>query len=372
MLTRGVPVNGVSHRAGTLSAAQVPYASTAARLPGLDVLKAVMIVAVVCIHSTLFYYFAARPFAGMNGWVVLFDVYILIVSAAVPSLLAVSLYLYDGRRLTDPGYFGRRLARVACIIAFWWPSYIVVGWAVGYRGFTRDLVGVLTMPVTDGGLYFLGTLALLTLISEALVRIRERVSARASVNITVLMLVLCYTVVLLANEYLPVALVHVRKLITLGPLMFLPIAPAVFLIAIGPSHGRALAGIATASVAFEGLFLWQSGVITNVAAGVRGNYYVMTYLHPLSSLVATALLCLALTRTESAPKSVELVARNSLGIYLVHILVYPLVARLFARPPFPVQGGLVAFNPFVFLVVAIATGCVVALLQRTPARRFVR
>lgn len=342
------------------------------RLHGLDLLKTVMLVGVFSIHSTLFYYRADAPFAGMNGWVWLFDAYILFVSSAVPALLAISLYLFLARRLHDAGYFRTRIVRLLVIVGFWWPVYAVVGPVVGYRGFTHDIVGVLTMPLTDGGLYFLGTVVLLTVWLELLIRMRRPGQHKLWMLTAYASLVVAHTIVIAAFALLPAHPAHVRKLIDLGPLMFVPLAPAVLLIVSSKCRARALAVVVSTAVMFEVVFGLVSGSLIDMLSGVPGNYFVMSYVHPLSTGVASSLLVLALRCNRKPPVWVSTVARYSLGAYLVHILVYPVVAALLARSPVHVAGGVVSFNPLVFVGVTGITIVLLMILARTPLTRFIR
>lgn len=347
---------------------QVAAQTCRERLPGLDLVKCIALVAVTMIHSTYFSFTVTGDYSQATPWLVVFDVYALFVSSAVPSLLAVSLYLYVRRRSEDPSYLRARLRRLATILAVWWPTYAVVGPLVGYAGFTHDLVGVLTMPVTDGGLYFLGTLIALVLMAEGLLRVGSPADGRVQVAAGVTV-VACFAVVLAAFVYLPESPVHMRKLIDLGPLMFLPIAPAVVLFATSASKARALTYIALVALVFEAAYWWASGTLADVLRGVPGNYFGLTYIHPVMTAVALGVLALGLRWKYRLPKVVGVCARYALGYYLIHILVYPTVMQFLARPTIPVRSGMVFFNPLAFVAIASLTAAIVAVLSRTWLRR---
>jgi surface polysaccharide O-acyltransferase-like enzyme len=276
---------------------------------------------------------------------------------AVPVLLLTSLYLYADRRAGRPGYLSRRSLRIGRVLAFWLVIYGTLGVYLGLREPFSGLASVLSFPFTDGALYFLTDLLMLTVITELLARGTEMVPER--VGDWALHGVFWATVALTA-----VIEALMLRQTTWNLLNFLPAAPAALLLRRRQMRGWPIAvGLVTATV-YEA---WA------IPAG-RLELGPTEYARPILVFGAVLLFMIWSGAKWTRRPVLAWLGVNSLGIYLVHRLVMAgLVSRAgLGWSKVPVAWGFLLVSPGLTAATLLLTALILVLMNKSAAKRFVR
>lgn len=281
--------------------------------PGIDWLRALFIVFVVAMHLNLAQEFASS--LGREGSITIYDLLLnQLFCTAVPGFLAIAMFLQALKNPSKEAAFAH-LVNTLYLYAFWAGSWILCTHAKPEPGF----IGLLVFILKGGGwaFYFFVSLFLLHVI---LVCIRG-LSCKwlwAGLGASALVVSLAFTWTVLQGR------LWMKVETYWWPLCFLPIPFAGLLLA------RSWPRISQDDRQYSRLLIWLMGLsllfafiewtFSADAAHLARRPFLPEYLRLSPALTSCVMLLLAL-KVRSAPAVVGFIARNSLGIFCMHVFI---------------------------------------------------
>lgn len=216
------------------------------RLPGLDLLKAILMLMIVARHTGLISFWPT-PGTELSGSVaaLLQALYLSFQNLAVPCFMLISLWLYAEKRKVRKDYYKKRIIRLFEIVSFWWVIYASATlFLPGYPGFSKTWLGIALLPFIDGALYFIASLIIQITAIELIVKLIERVNNRHEKLILIVFLTVGFIAAYLGIKYIIPLPGIAGRFAGLGPLIFCAYGPAALVLSRfskgGGAHGSHL------------------------------------------------------------------------------------------------------------------------------------
>lgn len=323
----------------------------------LDSLKGLAILGVLTLHLVPVKFMSTSPALVPHGLALLSVAVYQASRMAVPVLVLVSLYLFATLRPGRSHYLARRLRRIGSVLVVWLVVYATLGVAVGARESFSSIGSVLAYPFTDSLLYFLTDLMLMTAIVEVLARAADALPERMG------------TAVLHAIFWASIAALGVAEVLAWHPRIwslvnFLPYAPAALLLQ------KRRFGRWTAPAGFAASLAAEAWLISSGRLHLGGTGYA----RPMFVFAALLLFAFWSESDWARMPTLARIGASSLGIYLVHPLVAAGLRRWagFGASEVAVSWGTVELALGLTASTVVVTALTLVLLNKTPARRFVR
>lgn len=140
---------------------------------GIDLLKAILAIMILCRHAALVSILLNQGASWMQAAPMAKFVYFFIQGMCVPLFMVVSLFFYVQKRATNKSYFKKRLVRLIQIICFWWPVYFILTQTTEFPLVPDNALGAVLIPFLNGSMYFLGGIVFSVLCIELIEKIIE-------------------------------------------------------------------------------------------------------------------------------------------------------------------------------------------------------
>jgi peptidoglycan/LPS O-acetylase OafA/YrhL len=329
-----------------VNASTTPPVKIAMWFPGLDWLRVIFIALVVSIHLNIAQEFAQASgnANSLTGYDILFSQ---VFCIAVPGFLLIAVFL-QAIKNSDWGIVRARLVDTVFLYAFWVGSWIV--WTHGRP--EHGVIGLIMFFLKGGGwaFYFFMVLLIANIVFAIFHKFPNKV----------LWLGLFLTSSLVMGAFLTMALkshAWTRIETYWWPISFLPIPFMAILLArhwpalnVTPGLYRGILCAALVLSVAAGIFEWCFAANATIAAKEPLRPFLPPYLRISPMLIAfTAVL--AVLKIRFAPQWIRFIARNSLGIFCLHVFILRGLHQMIASVAGPSEWSL-----FLTLVVVLVGG----------------
>lgn len=344
-----------------------PAPVQSARKPGLDLLKALMALIVLARHTQFFSAASINPAKqpytiASISW----SLYHVLIDLAVPTFMAVSLYFFISKRLSNPDYLKGRSGRLLSLMLFWSALYLLHSLVTNYPVFSYEPLSLALFPFIDGSLYFLANLFQLTLLAGLLIWILERVPERFQVLLEISYLLIGVALVYLRGSFDADTASLFGKFIYMGIATYALYVPSLIIfIRRGPLVGLSLAFLASTAVAgAQSLSMLINFDPAQFTFGYGGY----------ASVFALLLIFLFSKKVSENHPLISKIATYALGIYVVHPLVIALIEPLRSLGSLSVTfaGGHVTISVVFPLIVLSVTAFVLFIMEKIGLKSFIR
>lgn len=316
---------------------------------GLDLLKALLALLIILRH-TGFISIAAVEGSGIHVFSASKLLYFSIQNLCVPIFMIISLNFFIQKRQTKERYFQKRIVRLCQILLFWWPVYFLLTKFTDFPLVPNSPLGILLIPLLNGALYFLGGLVCCVIAIELLERFVSLLPEKYRESFLLAAVVLSY----LGSEVLRFSLSGSPSLLAsfvgLGPLTFFAYPAAVTYL----HHKKTTAGwliLFAIALSFQGFEFWRAASVVGWSSKYILQIVLLTYGSPLIIPLSMAVIAVFSSLSiDHLPRALAWLAKNCLGIYLVH----PIIIAV---------GNRITHNQFLF----IKTRCLIWRAGKAPS-----